>query len=155
MKKTNSHNSGTGREWKTPIPKIREQEGNEKIHSHNSGKGIRPFHSWEWTGTGIPAHPCFRFVMIKVKHSVSHRRAHIGCLQKGINYHAPPLSLVHSSRNLWPKPAWGNFAPCILNCKKWHLKLKEGTIFKQNTFSPFIYKSKCHMKLPGIFGNPK
>ena len=20
--------------------------------------GIRGFHSWEWTGTGIPAHPC-------------------------------------------------------------------------------------------------
>ena len=29
----------------------------KKIHSHNSGKGIRGFHSWEWTGTGIPAHP--------------------------------------------------------------------------------------------------
>ena len=40
------------------IPEIREREGNEKIHSHNSGTGIRGFHSWEWTGTGIPAHPC-------------------------------------------------------------------------------------------------
>ena len=63
--------SGTGRELKKSIPKIREREGNEKknipkirereenekIHSHNSGKGIRGFHSWEWTGTGIPAHP--------------------------------------------------------------------------------------------------
>ena len=57
MKKTHSHNSGTGREWKKSIPEIREREGNEKIHSHNSGKGIRGFHSWEWTGTGIPAHP--------------------------------------------------------------------------------------------------
>ena len=45
MKKTHSRNSGTGREW--------------KIHSHNSGMGIRGFHSWEWTGTGIPAHPCY------------------------------------------------------------------------------------------------
>ena len=43
---------------KKSIPEIREQEGNEKIHSHNSGKGIGGFHSWEWTGTGIPAHPC-------------------------------------------------------------------------------------------------
>ena len=43
---------------KKSIPKIREQEGNEKIHSHNSGMGIWGFHSWEWTGTGIPAHPC-------------------------------------------------------------------------------------------------
>ena len=40
------------------IPEIREREGNEKIHSHNSEKGIRSFYSWEWTGTGIPAHPC-------------------------------------------------------------------------------------------------
>ena len=43
---------------KKNIPKIREREGNEKIHSHNSGMGIRGFHSREWMGTGIPAHPC-------------------------------------------------------------------------------------------------
>ena len=52
------------REWegneKKTFPEIREREGNEKIHSHNSGKGIRGFHSWEWTGTGIPAHPWFK-----------------------------------------------------------------------------------------------
>ena len=30
---------------KKSIPEIREREGNEKIHSHNSGKGIRGFHS--------------------------------------------------------------------------------------------------------------
>ena len=58
MKKTHSQNSGTGREWKKSIPKIREREGNEKIHSQSSGKGIRDLHSWEWPGTGIPAHPC-------------------------------------------------------------------------------------------------
>ena len=71
MKKIHSHNSGTGKEWKNPFPQfrngkrmkktipiIREREWNEKIHSHNSGTGIRGFHSWEWTGTGIPAHPC-------------------------------------------------------------------------------------------------
>ena len=52
MKKTHSHNSGTGRERKKSIPEIRQPEVNEKIHSHNSGKGIRGFHSWEWTGTG-------------------------------------------------------------------------------------------------------
>ena len=65
-------NSGMGRELKKSIPTIREREGNEKnpfpqfgngkgmkkIHSHNSGMGIRGFNSWEWTGTGIPAHPC-------------------------------------------------------------------------------------------------
>ena len=39
------------------IPKVRERKGNEKIHFHKSGKGIRSFHSWEWKGTGIPAHP--------------------------------------------------------------------------------------------------
>ena len=43
---------------KKNIPKIREREGNDKIHSHNSGMGIRGFNSWEWTGTGIRAHPC-------------------------------------------------------------------------------------------------
>ena len=46
---------------KKSIPEIREREGNEKIHFHYSEKGIRGFHSWEWTGTGtgIPAHPCY------------------------------------------------------------------------------------------------
>ena len=29
----------------------------KKIHSHNQGTAIRGFHSQEWTGTGIPAHP--------------------------------------------------------------------------------------------------
>ena len=43
---------------KKNIPKIQEREGNEKIHSHNLGMEIRGFHSWEWTGTRIPAHPC-------------------------------------------------------------------------------------------------
>ena len=43
---------------KKNTPKIREREENEKIHSHNLGKGFRGFHSWEWTETGIPAHPC-------------------------------------------------------------------------------------------------
>ena len=57
MKKTHSHNSGRGREWKKSIPEIREREWNEKIHSQSSGKGIRGLHSWEWPGTGIPAHP--------------------------------------------------------------------------------------------------
>ena len=33
------------------IPKIREREGNEKIHSHNSGMGIRGYHSQEFPGT--------------------------------------------------------------------------------------------------------
>ena len=42
---------------KKSIPEIQEGEGNEKIHSHNSGKGIRGFHSWEWMGTGIPLTP--------------------------------------------------------------------------------------------------
>ena len=39
------------------IPKIQEREGNDKIYSHNLGTGIRGYHSWECTGTGIPAHP--------------------------------------------------------------------------------------------------
>ena len=45
-----------GKGMEKNIPEIREWEGNEKIHSHNSGMGIRGFHSWEWTGTGISAH---------------------------------------------------------------------------------------------------
>ena len=32
---------------KKNIPEIREWEGNEKIHSHNLGTGIRGFFSWE------------------------------------------------------------------------------------------------------------
>ena len=52
-------------EWegngKNPFPKFGNGKGIKKIHSHNSGMGIRGFHSWEWTGTGIPAHPCTSF----------------------------------------------------------------------------------------------
>ena len=48
---------GNGKGMKKSIPKIWEREGNEKIHSRISGTGIRGFHSWEWMGTGIPAHP--------------------------------------------------------------------------------------------------
>ena len=71
MKKTNSHYSGMGRELKktfpkfgnrkgmekNPVPKFRSGKGTKKTYSHNSGTGIRGFHSWEWTGTGIPAYP--------------------------------------------------------------------------------------------------
>ena len=39
-------NSGTGREWKISIPKVREREGNEK-----KGKGIKKIHSQN-LGTG-------------------------------------------------------------------------------------------------------
>ena len=56
---------------KKNIPKIRKREGNEKIHSHNSGMGIRGFRSWEWTGTGIPAHPWL--VSLFLKESVVNR----------------------------------------------------------------------------------
>ena len=48
---------GNGKGMKKNIPKIRERERNQKIHSHNSGTGIRGFLSREWMGTGIPAHP--------------------------------------------------------------------------------------------------
>ena len=58
--------SGTGRELKKLIPEIRERKGNgknpfpefgngkgmKKIHSRNSGKGIRGYHSQEYPGTG-------------------------------------------------------------------------------------------------------
>ena len=37
---------------KKSLPKIWEREGNEKIHSHNSGMGIRGYHSQEFPGTG-------------------------------------------------------------------------------------------------------
>ena len=46
---------------KKNILEILEREWNEKIHSHNLGTGIRAFHSWEWTGTGVPAHPCTKW----------------------------------------------------------------------------------------------
>ena len=39
MKKIHSHNSGTGREWKKPIPIIREREGNEKKAFPKFGNG--------------------------------------------------------------------------------------------------------------------
>ena len=61
------------REWEgneKNVPIVREREGNEKkpflkfgkgkgkiIQSHDSGIGISGFHSWAWTGTGIPAQP--------------------------------------------------------------------------------------------------
>ena len=43
MKKIHSHNSGTGREWKKPIPIIREREGNEKkaFPKFGNGKGMK------------------------------------------------------------------------------------------------------------------
>ena len=37
---------------KKSLPKIWEREGNEKIHSHNSGMGIRGYHSQEFPGMG-------------------------------------------------------------------------------------------------------
>ena len=46
---------------KKNISDIRERKGNEKIHSHILRMGIRGFHSREWTGTGILAHPCQEF----------------------------------------------------------------------------------------------
>ena len=49
--------SGNGKGMKKSLPKIQEREGNEQNPSHNSGMGIRGYHSWECTGTGIPAHP--------------------------------------------------------------------------------------------------
>ena len=57
MKKKTFPKFGNGKGMKKSIPKIRERKGNEKVHSQNSGKGIRDFHSWERTGTGIPAPP--------------------------------------------------------------------------------------------------
>ena len=51
---------GNGKGMKKSIPKIREREGNEKNPFPKFGKGIRGLHSWEWPGTGIPAHPCFQ-----------------------------------------------------------------------------------------------
>ena len=57
MKKIHSHILRMEREWQKSNPWIRGQKGNEKIHFHISGTGIGGFHSWEWTGKGIPAHP--------------------------------------------------------------------------------------------------
>ena len=42
---------------KKSIPKIQEREGNEKIHSHNSGKGIRGSHSWDGREREFPLTP--------------------------------------------------------------------------------------------------
>ena len=41
--KIHSHNSGMGREWKKPIPIIREREGNEKkaFPKFGNGKGMK------------------------------------------------------------------------------------------------------------------
>ena len=61
--------SPVGREWKKSIPEIRERkrEGNDKIHSHNSGTGIRGFHSRELTGTGIHTHPLVKTLLSKIR----------------------------------------------------------------------------------------
>ena len=42
------------RNEKKNIPRIWEPEGDEKKHSHDSGMGIRGFHSWEWKRAGCP-----------------------------------------------------------------------------------------------------
>ena len=38
------------------------KEGNEKIHSHNSGKGIRGSHSWDGREREFPLTPGLRHV---------------------------------------------------------------------------------------------
>ena len=55
---------------------------------------------------------------------------------------------MHSSEKLWPKPDWGNFAPCILPCKA---EPKEISILEQDTFSNIsrIYQSVMYNCLPG------
>ena len=40
-----------------------------------SGKGIRAFHSWEWTGTGIPAHPCYHHLANRSPDAALRKRA--------------------------------------------------------------------------------
>ena len=52
-KKIHSQISGMGREWKNPIPKIREREGNEKnpFPKFGNGKGMKKIHSRN-SGTG-------------------------------------------------------------------------------------------------------
>ena len=54
MEKIHSQSSGTGREWKKSIPKIREREGNEKktFPKFGNGKGIKKSipKFWEWEG---------------------------------------------------------------------------------------------------------
>ena len=53
MEKIHSQSSGTGREWKKSIPKIREREGNEKnpFPKFGNGKGMKKIHSRN-SGTG-------------------------------------------------------------------------------------------------------
>ena len=56
---------------KKKIPKIWQPEGNKKNYSRNSGTRFRGFHSREWTGTGIPAHPYSLFSTEREKTSNS------------------------------------------------------------------------------------
>ena len=65
-------------------------------------------------------------------------------------------SLVHSSQKLWPKPDSGNFAQCILPCKIGGSQnlMKERYLSKTPNIT-FVYLSKCNIKLPVFFGNPK
>ena len=51
-------------------------------------------------------------------------------------------SLVHSSQKLWPKPDWGNFAPCSALKNRWFPELNEGAIFEQNTVSKICLSIK-------------
>ena len=56
-----------------------------KIHSHDSGTGIRGFHSLIWTGTGIPAHSDLNF------------SCKVGC---GTKWDSTSISKCNSSKQL-------------------------------------------------------
>ena len=62
-------------------------------------------------------------------------------------------SLVHPGQKLWPKPNSGNSFPFILSCKiggYWNLMNER--YFSKTPFLTFVYRSKCNINLPYIFG---
>ena len=74
MKKKPFPYFGNGKGMTKNIPKIREREGNEKIHSHNSGTGIRGFHSWELGKSRSPLAQMLKMKIVSLRNFKMMRR---------------------------------------------------------------------------------
>ena len=61
-----------------------------------------------------------------------------------------------ASQKLWPKPEYGNFAPCNISCKIGGLQtLMKEQYSSKTPFLTFFHLSKCKTQLHGFFGNSK
>ena len=97
---------------KKSLPKIWEREGNEKIHSHNSGMGIRGYHSQEYLGTGTGMTKKHNMPIKKYLANMLHEK---GFWPKHSQPHPPPFLIispllfvvVRGGVNLWSKRGGG------------------------------------------------